>query len=279
MRLRRRRNARMSTRKRQEAVRTIRRRVLFGLGIAALGLMAMTADVRSYLADAVLRSMGAVQTAAWDQHAEVTLEEKDVYALQLGAFDNGQRAQDELNRLQGERVPCVLWQRAQMRLVCDAAWSKAVLSAAAAGDRDVWVIADTWPQVVLRITADAAGIEQVCTLLHLPDALFDSLCAHQESISAIAARAKQAAQPALTAYPDNALYTQLAQSLVNWCALMENAVQAFGEEAARPYARVTMCTLCYELRQALISYAAQSAASTASAQRTPSTAADVMPPA
>ena len=52
-------------------------------------------------------------------------------------------------------------------------------------------------------------------------------------------------------HPDHALYTQLAQSLANWCALMEKTMQETDERSARSYAAVTMCTLCRELRLAL----------------------------
>lgn len=281
MRTRRRGSRRMSMRKRRERMRTIRRRVLMILGITVLGVLAMAQDLRTCLADLILRGTKAIQTAAVgrDVQTEITLEEMNVYALQLGAYDNGEHAQSEMSRLQNENVLCVVWQREQMRLVCDAAKTKNALSAGTAKGQDAWVIADSCPEVVLRVSTDAAGMEDVRMLLTLPDVLFSALCAGEESVSGITARTKPVAQSARIAYPDNTLYTQLAQSLINWCTLMDNAVQTFGEATAMPYARVTMCTLCYELRQALIADAAQSAASTASAQRTPSTAADVMPPA
>ena len=81
-----------------------------------------------------------------------------------------------------------------------------------------------------------------------------------------------------SAHPESALYTQLAQSLVNWCTLMEQTRQETDEAAARRYAAVTICTLCRELRIVIANQPA-SAQSTASAQRMPSTAAEVMPPA
>ena len=40
--------------------------------------------------------------------------------------------------------------------------------------------------------------------------------------------------------------TQLAQSLVNWCALIEKT-----PNGDKPYARATMALLCRELRRAL----------------------------
>ena len=65
-----------------------------------------------------------------------------------------------------------------------------------------------------------------------------------------AARRETAAR-ALTAHPQSAVYTQLAQSLVNWCALMEQTMQAQTQTAAAAYARVTMYMLCRELRLTL----------------------------
>ena len=263
MRTRRRKDNRISTRKRMERRRVIRRRVLAVLMVAALGAAAMSPDLRTYVSRVMHSGARAIQAASLEQSALITLEGKRVYALQLGAFDNGERAQAELSRLQGEGVLCVLWQRTQMRLLCDASGNKGALYAPAAGGRDAFVIEDEWPRVALRIRTDAKGIGAVKALLEMPDALFQALCAGEEPLSALLERTKPAAQAALNAYPEHALYTQLAQSLVNWCMLMDNALIACGEEAAMPYARVTMCTLCCELRQALLVYDDQSEASAA----------------
>ena len=113
------------------------------------------------------------------------------------------------------------------------------------------------------------------TLLLLPDELLSALSG-EEVLTGLLERTRSQAVAALHAHPEHELYTQLAQSLCNWCALIEGTLETQGEAAARSYARVTVCTLCYELRRTLI---AQSEESTASAQRTPSTAAEVMPPA
>ena len=251
---------------------------MIAAGVLLLAGMAMAPQLRESLADAVHRAMGAVQAMALPMAAQtqITLPEKTVYALQLGAYDSGERAQNELVRLSGEGVLCVIWQREQMRLVCDAAGSKGKLVSDAAQGNDAWVIQDELSEVVLRVSADAPSMDAVRRLLTLPDKLYEQLCAEPEALEAIIAQAKEEALPARDAHPDNALYTQLAQSLVNWCDLMDSTRESYGQAAAMSYARVTMCTLCHELRQALL---AQSAASTASAQRTPSTAADVMPPA
>lgn len=247
-------------------------------GVLLLAGMAMAPQLRQSLMDMAARGMDAVQTMAWSYaaQAQITLPEKAVCALQLGAYESGERAQSELTRLTGEGTLCVIWQREKMRIVCDAAGSKGKLSSDAARGSDAWVLQDELPEVVLRVNADAGEIDSVRSLLTLPDELFAKLCEQGEELAKIIGTAREAAVQAKGAHPENALYTQLVQSLVNWCALMDNTRAAYGDETTRSYARVTMCTLCYELRQALI---AQSEASTASAQRTPSTAAEVMPPA
>ena len=62
---------------------------------------------------------------------------------------------------------------------------------------------------------------------------------------------RETAERALRAHPQNTIYTQLAQSLLNWCALMEQTMQAQTQAAAAAYARVTMYMLCRELRLTL----------------------------
>lgn len=53
-----------------------------------------------------------------------------------------------------------------------------------------------------------------------------------ETLSDILADVQTRARRAVSAHPENTLYTQLAQSLVNWCALMEET-----PTGTRPYAR------------------------------------------
>ena len=152
----------------------------------------------------------------------------------------------------------------------------------AAGGEEAYVIADPWPEVSLRLSAGEAELGDVQAMLCMPDHLFDRLLQSEaeEPLERIVQQAAEAAEQALTAHPENVLYTQLAQSLSNWCTLMEDAGTQLDGQAARRYAAVSMGTLCRELRMALLGSADQaSEESTASAQRTPSTAADVMPPA
>lgn len=246
-------------------------------GVLLLASIAMAPQLRARIADAVRRASGTVQTiAAGKAQVQIVLEEKKVYALQLGAYDNGEHAQREQNRLIGDGILPVIWQREQMRLVCDASESKRTLSSDAAKGNDVWTIQDTLPEVALRISADAQTLSAARALLTLPDRVFEQLCTEPEKIEENLAFIREEANRAQGAHPENALYTQLAQSIVNWCNMMDSTRETHGDQAAASYGRVTMYTLCYELRRELL---AQSAASTASAQRTPSTAAEVMPPA
>ena len=251
---------------------------MIAMGVLLLAGMAMAQPLRENLLSVVGRAMDAVQAAALSSsaQAQVTLPKRTVYALQLGAYDNGRHAQDELVRLSEDGVLSVIWQREQMRLVCDVSGSRGKLNDAAAMGRDVFVITEELPEVSLQVSAGAASLNAVRSFLLLPDALFGNLCDGSEPLSKTVERARASALPAQKAYPDHALYTQLAQSIVNWCNLMDSIRESHGDAAAESYARVTMCTLCRELRLALTT---QSEASTASAQRTPSTAAEVMPPA
>lgn len=203
----------------------------------------------------------------------ITLPEYDVYALQLAVFDNGERAASELKRLQNQGVRCVVWQKERMRIVADAAFDREELNMAAANGHEAYVIREKLEAVSLRLSADAVSVEQAGRLLEAPDALLDGIVQGSDSLQAIADQAKALADEALGIGTENTLYVQLAQNLRDWSLLMRKTLETADESEARSYGAVTMCTLCRELRQAL------SALSTASAQRTPSTAAEVMPPA
>lgn len=220
-----------------------------------------------------LEQFSGIQVFSQLNEQEITLPEYDVFALQLAVFDNGERAGVEAKRLQQSGVRCVIWQKEKMRIVADAAFSRDALNLDAAQGHEAYVISDTLESITLRLQADAEGVAQAKKLLQTPDAVLKAILSGEEALPDIIAQTQVLANEAADAHPENALYTQLAQSLMNWCALMEKTLMQGDEEEARRYGAVTMCMLCRELRQAL------SAASTASAQRTPSTAADVMPPA
>ena len=235
--------------------------------IAALGFS-------PWMQTQIIALTGNVQTFSQSLQQEITLPGYDVYALQLAVFDSGERAASELQRLQALGVRCVIWQRERMRLVADTAYSREALNRASAKGQEAYVIRDTLQPVSLRLSADSAGVAEAQLLLELPDRTLERILTEPDTaIAQITEEVKLIAAQALGAHPENELYTQLAQSLAAWCDLMQKALEESGEADIRSYGAATMYTLCRDLRQAL------SRLSTASAQRTPSTAADVMPPA
>lgn len=265
-----------STRRQREAHRRRHRRLCIAAAVTLLAVAAMAPQTREALMTWMRSGVAAVSAALpRSGEAQVTLPELRVYALQLGVYDSGERAQAEMQRLTEGGVPCVIWQREQMRIVCDAALSREALADAAAQGREACVTEETLTEVVLRVEAHSGALSSVRELLLLPDSLLVALSG-EEPLADLLERTRAQAALALAAHPEHTLYTQLAQSLCNWCALIEGTLDAQDEAVARSYARATICTLCYELRRVLTE---DSAASTASAQRTPSTAAEVMPPA
>jgi len=264
----------VSERRRRERARHMRRRLMIAAGILLLSSLAMAPALRESIA---LLERHGLPVFGQNAEAEMTLPKIEVYALQLGVFDSGERAALEAARLQQAGVRCVVWQREKMRIVCGVALSREKLDMNGAKGNDAYVITDTLPKVMLRIQADAARIEQVRRVLETPDEILMHLLTGEVALPQIVQETQELVREEQNAHPEHALYTELAQSLGNWCALMEKTMAEYSEADARNYASVTICTLCRELRLALESQA--NAASTASAQRTPSTAADVMPPA
>lgn len=260
----------LQRRKKQRAAR-LRRRLMLVFFMAALSALAMAPALRERLDT-------AAQTFGQSAQAETTLARRELYALQLGVFDSGERAAQEAERLQRDGVLCMIWQREKMRIVSDVALSRDALSADAAGGQEAYVIRETLEEVPLRLSCGAEKLDQAQALLQAPDDVLVHLLTTQQTLQSIIAQTAELAQAAEKVHPDNALFTQLAQNLQRWCTLMDTVLSKEGEQRARSYAAVTICALCAELRAAL-SGQAESAASTASAQRTPSTAAEVMPPA
>lgn len=238
---------------------------------AAIGLLACLTSA-PLIADRAERLAG-IQAFSQSDQQEITLPEYEVYALQLAVFDSGERAAAELKRLQQAGVRGIIWQGKQMRIVADAAFSREALNLNAAKGQEAYVIRDTLEMVSVRLSADALSIAKAKDLLQAPDEALNALVRREQTLEDIVTRIKPLAEEAIHTHPENALYTQLAQSLLDWSMLMEKTLEETDDAAAGSYAAVTLCTLCRELRQAL------SMLSTASAQRTPSTAADVMPPA
>ncbi len=137
-----------------------------------------------------------------------------------------------------------------MRLICCAASVREGLDSASAKGETACIVADDWPQVQLRLTAGTEDVDEALALLMLPDGLFERLQGGEE-LDTLLEQTREQAKRALAAHPENALYSGLAQSLSNWCDLMEETRRTQSEETTRAYAQATMCTLCRELRVAL----------------------------
>lgn len=226
-----------------------------------LSALAMAPPLRGKIANVGLRGLEAVQAFAGGEEtaqAELTLPGREVYALQVGAFDSGESAAKEQNRLAQMGVPCVVWQREQMRLICCAATAREGLNGDGAKGQSAYVVTDEWPQVQLRLTAGQGDVDEALALLMLPDGLFERLQGG-EALDALLEETREKAKRALAAHPENALYSELAQSLSNWCDLMDETRRTQSEETARAYAQATMCTLCRELRMALRQSAGETA--------------------
>lgn len=236
---------RLTSRQKRRRTKKIRNRVILVLAVLTLASAAMAPDLRAYL---TAKIRGGVQAFA-DLHAHeisLVLPEKKLALLQLGVFDNGESAQSERARLAGLGTPCAVWQDARMRLIADAATGRETLADAAAQGLACFVAEETLPHVDIHLSAGENDAQTAAELLHLPDETLARLEGN-EALESILADVQMRAQQAVSAHPENELYTQLAQSLINWCALMEET-----QENARPYARATMALLCRELRRALV---------------------------
>ena len=277
----RRRHRHLSCRERRGKQQTWARRLGIAAVVTLLAMAAMTSDLKEKAETIVRRERERISAFAW-QNAdvlEVTLEEMPVWAVQLGAFDDGARAQEEMSRLMAKGIACILWRREQLCIVCSASLDRDALDRDAAEGEAVYVIREILPQVRMTISASKPDAQAAADMITLPDRMFHQLLeAEPEQLTEMIAAARLASDQARAAHPENELYTQLAKSLSGWCDLMEQAGQVLAPDALMTYAQVTMCTLCRELRTALQDQPAMEE-STASAQRTPSTAADVMPPA
>lgn len=266
-------------RQRRERGKRIRRRAMLAGGVLLICSLAMAPDLRDRLGMLASRGAQAVHTLAGTQEEiiEITLPRLTVYAAQLGVYDSGERAASEQKRLMAQGIPCIIWQGEKMRIVCAVAASRETVNLRAAGGQEAYILTDTAQQVNLHVRCAASEEKTVADLIRLPDTLLGELLSGEErTLAQMTEQMRMQAKTALADHPEHLLYTQLAQSLINWCDLTD---AADGVEAQRDYAAVMMYTICREWRSALLSAYEASAASTASAQRTPSTAADVMPPA
>lgn len=225
-----------------------------GCAVLLLGVAAASPAVRRDLAEAARRAASGARAAlaSREQASETTaLPAMSVCALQLGVYDNGERAQQETQRLSQAGVPCVVWQGERMRIVCAAALDAQTLSDAAPEGMDTYVIGERLPEVRLRLSGTRGEVERAKALLALPDALLTSLCSGGTVDEAVArARAEGVADG--IGEEGAKLCGQLAQSLSDWCALMDRMRDMQDERARSRYAALTMCTLCRELRAQLL---------------------------
>ena len=231
---------RLTSRQKRQRTKKIRNRVILALAVLALTSAAMAPELRAYLNAKIRRGVQAFADLR-AQEIEVTLPERRIYALQLGVFDNGESAESERKRLAAMGVPCVVWQDAQMRLMADAATSRETLLGETAGQTS-FVTEETLTRVDMRLSAGKSDGNDAARLLHLPDEALSRL-ESGETLADVLADVRAQAQRGVSAHPENTLYTQLAQSLVNWCALIEKT-----PNGDKPYARATMALLCRELQ-------------------------------
>lgn len=237
------RRRRLTTRQRRERAR--RKRFLLG-GIAlVLTLLAVPTDVVKKTVESVAAFAGLNK-----ETAEMTLPSMEVYALQLGVFDSGELAQSEQRKMMEKNIPCMIWQREKMRLICAASTAEEKLPIEAAGGQESCVIQETLPEVSLELSAGERDVQRAVDFLRLPDDVFLKLANGSDELQTIIEFVRHEASREKLLHPDNELYVQLAQSLLNWCVLMEQ--MSSRPVNIRPYAAVTMCTLCRELRQTLL---------------------------
>ena len=137
-----------------------------------------------------------------------------------------------------------------MRIVCSVAKSRDALDMQAAQGREAYVITDTMPKVSLRMSCAAGELEETAAFIRLADVLFDELIGGGErTLDQITMDTREKAKRAMDAHPEHLLYSQLAQSLLNWCDLTDAAA---GSARAKNYASVMMYTICREWRMALL---------------------------
>ena len=243
----------ISERRRKQRAARMRRRCMTAAGVLILGALAMAPGLREKLRS-LSREVQAFSSGA--QQAELTLPERELYALQLAVFDSGERAASEAKRLQEKGIRCIVWQRERMRIVSSVAFSREALDRDTAKGEEAYVIRERLEAVPLRLSCGAAELEKVQALLTTPDSVLVRLLEGDDTMESILKDTAEIAGQAAGSHPENVLYVQLAQSLSNWCALMDRTMNEADARSARSYAAVTMCTLCRELRLALQSQSA-----------------------
>ena len=253
------------------------RRAAMTVGVVLLlCALAMSDSLKNRIGELSRMGIAAVYTYSGEDAAEmvVELDEIAVYALQLGVFDSEERALAEQDRLSAQGVRCAAWHRDKFRLICSVAPERELLDLEAARGNEAYIIRDTLKPIALCLTCEKDAIEDAAALVRLPDQTLKALM-NGEAAEALAVNVRWQADKAIKAHPGNELYVGLANALLAWCDVVQTDASDSSSEC---FAAVAMCTICREWRKALEDYSLN-AQSTASAQRTPSTAADVIPPA
>ena len=240
---------RLTSRQKRQRAKIIRNRVITAAIVLMLAAAAMTPTLREQLLQVIDRGVRAAQTFAVMREGEtvVTLEPIALYALQLGVYDNGERAQSERERLSQMGIPCAIWQESEMRLIAAVSASRETMDMSAAKGQESFIVAKTLEKVELKLSAEENSLSAAAKLMRLPDETLIRLMDGRDALSDILADVREKAERAVRKHPENELYTHLAQSLLNWCALIERT-----SGNAHAYAGATMALLCTELRRTLL---------------------------
>ena len=240
---------RLTSRQRRQRAKIIRNRVIATAVVLMLAAAAMAPKLREQLIQAIDRGIHAAQTFAALREGEtvIVLEPIELYALQLGVYDNGERAQSEWARLNQMGIPCAIWQENVMRLIAAVSDSRETMNMDAAKEQESFIIAKTLEKVEIRLSAEENSVSAAAELMRLPDETLIQLMKGGDTLPDILAHVREKAESAVGEHPENELYTQLAQSLLNWCELIERT-----GDNPYAYAGATMAMLCTELRRTLL---------------------------
>ena len=240
---------RLTSRQRRQRAKIIRNRVITLAVVLMLAAAAMAPALREQLMQVIGRGIHAVQafTALREGETVIVLEPITLYALQLGVYDNGERAQSEWQRLNQMGIPCAIWQENVMRLIAAVSDARESINLDAAKGQESFIIAKTLEKVEIKLSAEENIISAAAELMLLPVETLIRLMKGRDTLPDILAKVREKAESAVGEHPENELYTQLAQSLLNWCALIERT-----DDNPYAYAGATMALLCMELRRTLL---------------------------
>ena len=232
---------RLTSRQRRQRAKIIRNRVITLAVVLMLAAAAMAPALREQLMQVIGRGIHAVQafTALREGETVIVLEPIALYALQLGVYDNGERAQSEWQRLNQMGIPCAIWQENVMRLIAAVSDARESINPDAAKGQESFIIAKMLEKVEIKLSAEENSISAAAELMRLMKG--------RDTLPDILAKVREKAESAVGEHPENELYTQLAQSLLNWCALIERT-----DDNPYAYAGATMALLCMELRRTLL---------------------------